>query len=246
MVHKTNQGLYQSSIVKNIPGVIHGFTSKTHGSMLIAENQRKLFLSLGIPPESVISARQVHGNAVHVVHPQDAGGRLEDVDGIVYKKTDVRQQHPLLTVHVGDCVPMLFIDSVAGIIGVAHAGWRGTKDHIARTVLSEFVRNGSDPSHIQVVFGPFIHACCYKVDEERALVFEREFPGSRGVVNRLGVSWFIDLGIANILDLKQGGVLEKNIENNEQLCTYNNPLEFFSFRRTTEPFGEILGFIGYI
>ncbi len=246
MVHKTSHGLYQSSIVNQISGVIHGFTSKAHGSMLLAENQQNLFLSLGRPQESVISARQTHGNAIRVIQPQDAGSRIDGVDGFVYKKSDAWQQQPMLTVHVGDCVPMLFIDPVASIIGVAHAGWKGTKDHIACNVVQEFVRNGSDPVHIQVALGPFIHVCCYEVQRDRAMVFEREFPGSRGIVNRAGVSWFIDLGIANITDLKKAGVPEKNIDYNEQLCTYDNPLEFFSYRRTTEPFGEILGFIGYV
>ncbi|MFZ2025148.1 MAG: polyphenol oxidase family protein [Microgenomates group bacterium] len=245
MVHKTDHGLYQSSIISRIPGVIHGFTAKIHGSMLESENQQKFFLTLGINPESVISAHQTHGVDIRVVTPEDAGKRFEGVDGFVYKKSDTSVTHPVLVVHVGDCVPIMLIDPIAKIIGVAHAGWKGTKDHIMRNVLQEFVRNGSDPVHIHVVIGPYIHACCYKVDEDRAMVFEREFPGGRGIVNRSGVSWFIDLGIANIMDLKRGGVLEKNIEMNDQLCTYDTPLEFFSYRRTTEPFGEILGFIGY-
>jgi len=245
MVHKTDHGLYQSSIVSQIPGVIHGFTSKVNGSMLDAENRRKLFISLGYSPEVVVSADQVHGTDIRIVGKQDLGKQLEGFDGLLYKKSDAFVHQPLLAVHVGDCVPIVFIDPVAGIIGAAHAGWKGTKDHIAKHMIQAFIRNGSEPANIQVVIGPYIHACCYNVEEDRAMVFEREFPGGRGIVNRSGVSWFIDLGTANIMDMKSLGVLEKNIEHNEQLCTLSNPLEFYSYRRNSEKFGEMLGFIGF-
>lgn len=245
MVHKTDHGLYQSSIVSRIPGVIHGFTSKANGSMLVPENQNKLFTSLGISPDVVVSADQVHGSDIYTVKQKDLGKRIEGYDGLLYKRSVEDVGQPLLTVHVGDCVPLLFIDQSAGIIGALHAGWKGTRDHIAKHMIQAFIRNGSEPSNILVVIGSYIHACCYSVTEERAMVFEREFPGGRGIVNRSGVSWFIDLGNANITDMKSQGVPEKNIEHNRQLCTLDNPLEFYSYRRKTEEFGEMLGFIGF-
>jgi len=245
MVQKTTNGLYQSSALLQDGGITHGFTSKMHGSM-INELQRNAFLDrVGLQSHALVWAEQNHGTTIHIVTPEDMGKTIADVDGFVYKKRSGIEEQPILAVHVGDCVPLLFIDQTKDIIGVAHAGWKGTKDHIARSMVRSFLRLGSDPKHIMVVIGPYIHACCYAVTEERAMTFEREFPGSRGIVNRFGTFWYIDIGNAVIADLRSAGVLSTHIDKNDQLCTKCHDLEFYSFRRKTEGFGEIMGYIGY-
>jgi len=245
MVHKTHQGLYQSSLLSENQEIIHGFTAKIHGSMQEFDTRNAFLVSLGISPDVQVSSKQVHGNSIHVVGCQDKGMQIDDVDGFIYKKSTSCKNLPVLAVHVGDCVPLLFIDPVSKIIGAVHAGWKGTKEHIAKEAIQTCVRLGAKPSDIQVAIGPYIHSCCYQVDEERAMMFEREFPGARGIVNRSGVSWFIDIGKANMMDLRSSGVKESNIDYNEQLCTHCNPIEFYSYRRKSEPFGEIMGFIGF-
>lgn len=209
------------------------------------KNRDMFFVSLGINPDALVWAEQIHGNMIHQVTAGEAGETIADVDGLVYKREPNALLQPMLAVHVGDCVPMLFADPVAEVIGVLHAGWKGTKDHSARAMLQSFVRLGAKPEHILVAVGPYNHACCYDVTEERAMLFEREFPGGRGIVNKSKDSWYIDIGAANIADLRGMGIEKAHIDWNERLCTHCNEQEFYSFRRKTEPFGEIMGYIGY-
>ncbi|MFH0749723.1 MAG: peptidoglycan editing factor PgeF [Candidatus Gottesmanbacteria bacterium] len=245
MIQKTHNGLYESTFFSVKTGVVHGFTSKKHTSMQEASNREAALTAAGFNPKGVVCANQSHGNSIRVVTHEDCGKTFDDVDGFIYRKDVSTSQQPILTVHVGDCVPLLFVDPHTDIIGAVHAGWKGTKEHVSKEMIRMFMRCGSKPKNILVAIGPYIHACCYDVDEERAMLFEREFPGGRGIVNKAGDHWYIDIGKANIHDLKQSGVLEGHIDWNEQLCTYCNADEFYSFRRKTERFGEIMGYIGY-
>lgn len=231
--------------METIPGIFHGFTSKHEGSMQDEEKQIAFYHSVGIQKEAVVLGRQVHGTEIHEVIQSDRGNIIDGVDGFVYKRLYDLHPQPVIAVRVGDCVPILCIDPHAHVIGVAHAGWRGTKDHIGRLLIEACMRSGANPSEMIVAIGPHIHSCCYTVEEERAKIFEREFPGVGGVVSRTGVSWCIDLEKAIVQDIRSVGVRKDHIDGNKELCTKCTPLAFFSFRRKEEPFGEILGFIGY-
>ncbi len=245
MIQKTHDGIYESTFFSSKTELIHGFTSKKQGNMQEESNRTAAIVVAGLQPKALVWAKQAHGNMIHQVRQEDVGKTIDYVDGFIYKKDVSFAMQPVLAVHVGDCVPLLFLDPVEEIIGVAHAGWKGTKEHIAKEMIRMFLRLGSDAKNIHIAIGPYIHACCYEVDEERVMVFEREYPGGRGIVNKSGEKWFIDIGLANIYDLRQSGVLESHIDWNQQLCTYMNKNEFYSFRRKTEPFGEIMGYIGY-
>jgi len=76
--------------------------------------------------------------------------------------TDVK--NICITILVADCVPLLFFDPQRKIIGVAHAGWRGTLRSIAANTVNTMVRTFSSlPEDIVVGIGPSIGPCCYKV-----------------------------------------------------------------------------------
>ncbi len=100
--------------------------------------------------------RQVHGNHVEVV---DDGSDFADTDGLVTNKVGV-----LLAVVVADCVPLLLVDPVQRIVGVAHAGRRGTEAGIAKVTVNQMVNCGSSKKDIQAAIGPSIGPCCYETD----------------------------------------------------------------------------------
>lgn len=63
-----------------------------------------------------------------------------------------------------DCLPILFYDPIAKIIGVAHAGWQGILKLIVQQMIELMVKMGAIPENILVAVGPHIGGCCYNID----------------------------------------------------------------------------------
>ena len=90
-------------------------------------------------------------------------------DGVI---TSCRSFAPVVT--AADCMPVFLWDSVTGVFGICHSGWKGTG--IAAEAVSLMGKTfGAKPEDICVILGPHIHECCYTVDAERAAYFNREF-----------------------------------------------------------------------
>ena len=80
-----------------------------------------------------------------------------------------------IAIRTADCVPVFIFDPIRRVIGLAHAGWRGTYKEIAsKTVQRMQEKYASQPSDLKVVLGPCIRECCYKVNEE----FRDYFPSN--------------------------------------------------------------------
>ncbi len=242
MMQKTNQGVYISSLLSAVKGVKHGFTSKKQGSVISKKGQAEVFSKLHVGSDSVIWMQQVHGASVVEVTAQDAGKTIEGVDGLLYKSTAKERGSPILTVHVGDCVPILLVDPKVNLIGAVHAGWKGTIGHIMKTAIAHCVRLGSNPDDILIAMGPYIHSCCYSVQGDRAQLFEDAYGKKSGVVKKVGDTHVLDIGLANEIDLIEQGVCSTHIDRSSD-CTLCTPEEWYSFRRKTELFGEMIGYI---
>ena len=190
-----------------------------------------------------IYQEQIHSAEIHEMTATDSDFQT-GVDGLFVSGNKQIQSSYCLTVHVGDCTPILFFDSKIHAMGVVHAGWKGTVNHITKKMIQKFMDHGSDVHDIYVGIGPCIGKCCYDVPRERAALFTKEFPAHGDVVvNKRNDSWYIDIGQANLEECKDMGILPEHIDG-DLVCTYDHPDEFFSFRRKNEPFGEIIGFIG--
>jgi len=214
MIQKTNN-IYSSSLLEQLPHVVHGFTTKQQGNMQNELKRKEFFTSIGVAYNDVVLQEQVHGIVIHVVSPRDRGKTIPGVDGLVYQK---KEDAPIfLCVHVGDCVPLLFADPINKTIGIAHSGWRGTEKHIAKEMVKTFQTLGSSPDDIVIAFGPFICRDCYSVDLWNAIS----------------------------IDLQEKMIQKNHIDYDKTLCTYEKKELFYSWRRKDEPFGEIMGYIGY-
>jgi YfiH family protein len=131
-----------------------------------------------------------------------------------------------LAVLTADCVAILFYDPKVRAIGVAHAGWRGSAALIAIKTVEAMRENfGSNPNDILAAIAPAICAKRYEVGN--AVIDEwRKLPDNfqPALSDR-----HLDLQLANRLQLRSIGVLDRNIET-MTLCTYEND-DFFSYRR---------------
>jgi len=261
---KTKSGIYQSLLLES-PNIVHGFSSKRFGDMRNRVKRKTFFSELGIEETSVVWEEQIHKDHIHVVVENDRGTTISDVDGLVYKQSpdDISI---VLSVHTGDCVPLLAVDQVGKIIGVAHAGWKGTTLHIGKKLISEMEKLGAQAQHIRVVIGPRIGMCCYTITANRADVFREEFMQSRkagfsfpelkksqfrewcvnsDVIKERNGNFFADIGKANYIDLLSVGIKPEHIDYDRTLCTCCRTNDFYSFRKGKGVLkGEMLGVIG--
>ena len=103
--------------------------------------------------------RQVHGPSVVVVRPGEALPAGTEADALVTDRPGV-----LLAVHTADCAPVSFVDAASGVVGIAHAGWRGVAAGVLDRTLDAMVELGAEAP--TAVLGPCIHASCYAFGEQ--------------------------------------------------------------------------------
>ena len=134
---------------------------------------------------------------------------------------------PLLLFYA-DCVPILLADPVRKVIGVAHAGWRGTVAGIAAATVAKMQEwCGCAPGDILAGIGPSIGGCCYEVDDvvrSRALAYLEFFQP------RSGGKYLLNLQGINRQQLSAAGLKADNIVD-AGVCTADNKELFFSYRQ---------------
>ncbi len=153
----------------------------------VSENRRLVSQATGIYISSALSMKQVHGVKVHVVSSKEEG--LVG-DGLITNTPDL----PLTTYHA-DCVPIYFYDPLKKVIGLAHAGWRGTVSSIASVMVSRMVEAmGCRPRDILAGIGPSICRDCFEVDfpvyQEflKTLGFSEKFMRQKNSLNEKNIS----------------------------------------------------------
>jgi YfiH family protein len=190
-------------------------------------NRQAWGASIGIDAASIVAVRQVHGSTVDCVTAVERGrgavpsspGQVPAADALLTGAPDT----PLL-LSFADCTPLLFHDPVRGIVGAAHAGWRGTVADVAgETVRTLVARYGSDPADLLVGIGPAIGRCCYVVDEPVVAAWQALGVADGTVLEEIAPSggrrqWRFDLARANRLLLERVGVRPDQIED-AAICT---------------------------
>lgn len=151
----------------------------------------------------------------------------------------------LLGVQVADCVPVLLYDVKRNVIGVVHAGWRGTAASILRkTIETMHERFVSFPDDIKIAIGPSIRWCCYHVGYDVLESVEKATGIGEYHINR-GGAYCLDLASANKYQAVSAGIHEKNIWVSEE-CTYCHPDKYYSYRYAKGTTGRQGGFIGIV
>lgn len=198
------------------------------GSSDIAEvveiNRARVAHAMGVEPEALISVHQVH--SADVVRVQ-AGGHhgVERADGMV---TD--QPGLALAVLTADCQPVLFADAEAGVIGAAHAGWRGALDGVLEAVLDRMEDLGAERDRIAAVIGPTISQRAYEVGPEFLDRFMDDDPENvRFFAGGTGDRMLFDLTGYSLHRLREAGIGHAEWTRH---CTYTDEERFYSYRRS--------------
>jgi len=235
--------IYKFKFLKS-QNIIHGVSTKFFGSIKnngnINKKNLKGFLdAIHLEVKSVVFPEQVHGSSV-VTIDDSKKQFIQNADGLITVTKNV-----FLGVVTADCLPVIFYDEKMGIVGIAHAGYKGILKGILKNMVMSFKKLGSDTKNILVAIGPSIGVCCYDVSIERVEMFENAFKGIKTHKIRNG-KYFLDLkNVANKVLLKEG-IQEKNIEISP-ICTKDSLNKFFSFRgEGPENFGEFVTVVGRI
>jgi YfiH family protein len=190
----------------------------------IAENRKRALLAAGMDPGNVARLNQVHGNVVCIAKPSFAEKTSGGMPGNQTGDALVSDEKGLtLAIGAADCYPLLFHDPKNGIIGAAHAGWKGTLARIAKNTIEAMEKLGAERKEIRVAIGPGISGKNYEVSEAVIEQFNAAgFPSPCWEERNL------DLLEANKFVLRESGIRE---ENTWALGRCTTEDDFFSYRR---------------
>lgn len=214
----------------------------------VLRNRMRLAKMIGFPLEQWACSQQVHGSNIRRVTRHDAGKGAKKLEGAI-PETDglyTREAEVLLTLGYADCVPLYFFAPGHDIVGIAHAGWRGTTADIAGKMIDQWIRVEKIPrADIHVVAGPAIDACCYEVDRHVIDEITRVLgPDSSAVYHQINNEHYrLNLKECNRKLCEKAGIPGDHIECSSY-CTGCRRDLFYSHRLENGSTGRMLGWIG--
>ncbi len=219
----TRQGGVSGGLYSSLNGGLGSHDSAVH----IAENRARMAMALGVEPHCLLTAYQNHSPDVLVADAPWPAQTRPRADAVV-------THTPGLAVGVttADCGPILLADPRAGVIGAAHAGWRGALAGIVEAVIEAMQRLGAERSEIRAAVGPMIRQANYEVGPDLIARFTAEDAANNrffAPAPRDGHALF-DLAGYIRERLARAGISQVD---DLGLCTYADPARFFSFRRST-------------
>lgn len=191
----------------------------------VEENRRRVSGWFGLAPERLATVNQVHSPDVVVVDATYDGNRPK-ADALVTASPGV-----ILGVLTADCGPVLFADAEAGVIGAAHAGWKGALGGVLENTILAMQSLGARREAITACLGPSISGANYEVGPEfvdRFLAQNADFAVFFRPSSKPGHAMF-DLQGLTVKRLTDAGIRAESLN----ICTYADPDSFYSYRRTT-------------
>jgi YfiH family protein len=170
--------IVRSAMLDQLTGVAHAFFGRGGGvstglyaslnagpgsdddPAAVAENRARIAASMGVKPDRLLSAHQIHSADAMVVDAPFAGERPR-VDGLVTRAPTLA-----LSVLSADCAPILLADPIARVVGAAHAGWKGAVGGVIEATIRRMTGLGAAPGRIVAAIGPCIAQASYEVGPE--------------------------------------------------------------------------------
>ena len=191
---------------------------------IVAINRARVADAMGVASDHLIGVHQIHSATVITIDQPLA--ERPRADAMVTATPGLA-----LSVLTADCQPVLFSDLDAGVIGAAHAGWRGALDGVLDATVDAMENLGADRNNITAVIGPCISQRAYEVGPEFLDSFLAQDPEyARFFANGAGDKMQFDLAGFGLHRLRTTGVGHAEWTRH---CTYSNPDRFYSYRRST-------------
>ncbi|MFA5120909.1 peptidoglycan editing factor PgeF [Zavarzinia sp.] len=192
----------------------------------VVENRDRVAETMGGRP--LVTLHQIHSTRVVTVDAPWAPGSGEQADAMVTARRGVT-----LGVLTADCAPILFADPKAGVVGAAHAGWKGALSGVAEATVAAMVALGARPDDIRTAVGPCIGQASYEVGPEfEARFLEADGPAAARFFTRAEPAARPHFDLAGYVADRLGRLGLGSVEV-LGLDTAAGDGDFFSFRRTT-------------
>ena len=223
----TREGGVSDGIYRSLNGGIGSLDAPEK----VRENRARMAAALGVAATHLVSCYQIHSPDVIVAERPWTRETAPRADAIVTYVPGLA-----IGVSTADCGPILFADGEAGVIGAAHAGWKGALTGVLEATIKAMEKLGARRSRISAALGPMIRQPNYEVGAE----FVERFVAADGANRR----FFIPATRPGHAMFDLSGYIKSRLERTEiksvedlGLCTYADPARFFSYRRTTH-YGE--------
>lgn len=227
-----------------LPGIRHGFFTRQGGAsrglyqslncgagsnddrVSVIENRARVARHLGSPHADVVTLYQIHSATALTVDGPVAREDLPKADALV-----TRTRGLAIGVLTADCTPVLFADPKAGVVGAAHAGWRGALTGVLESTVAAMETLGAERSRIRTAVGPCISQRAYEVGPE----FEQDFLAQ----DKSFAKFFSRKAKADRPHFDLPGLINHKLQSLhlgaiEMIahCTYGNESLFYSYRRS--------------
>jgi len=235
----------QAATLAVLPGIRHGFFTRAGGvsaglyqslngglgsrdaPAAVHENRARMAAALGVAPERLVTAYQIHSPDVVVAEAPWTREHAPKADAVV-----TRVRGLAVGVTTADCGPLLFADRQAGVVGAAHAGWKGAFTGIIEATVGAMERLGAARGRIVAALGPLIRQPSYEVSADFVARFAAADPANQrffAPATRAGHALFDLPGYIAMRATRAGIAALEDLE----CCTYADPARFFSYRRST-------------
>ena len=238
--------MIRAAPLARLEGVRHGFFSRQGGvseglygslncgfgsedsPVSVAENRSRAMAQLAVPAGALCTAYQCHGTDVLTVDKPWQPNDAPQADGMVTNKPGIA-----LGILTADCAPVLFADETAGVVGAAHAGWKGALAGILDATLDAMRGLGARDDNVRVSIGPCIGNSSYEVGDAFRDQFEAADPKNRDFFRAAERSghYFFDLAGYVARRLRRQGIKEVDVLGRD---THREETLFFSYRRACQ------------
>lgn len=208
-------------------GVYHGLNcgiGSDDQQDVVSLNRSRVAAAMRVPATNLVGVHQIH--SPDVIRIDTPLAQRPKADAMVSATPGLA-----LSVLTADCQPVLFADAQAGVIGAAHAGWKGALYGVLDNTIDAMVDLGAQRDHIVAVIGPCISQSAYEVGPEFLDDFLMEdSDNTRFFANGAGDKYMFDLPAYGLHRLRSAGVQAADWTGH---CTYADPNRFYSYRRKT-------------
>lgn len=192
----------------------------------VVDNVHRAVMALKGGPIEVALVTQVHGTGVLVVDENYDLSNRPQADAMVTNRPGIA-----LGILTADCVPVLFADAESGIIGAAHAGWKGAVGEIAARTVQAMTALGAERSRIVAAIGPAISAQNYEIGDDMAQTIRSQWPEAASFILTEGFR-HPHFDVPGLV-LAQTRALGLAAVEQVGSCTYASPELYFSHRHAT-------------
>lgn len=190
----------------------------------VTMNRNRVAEAMDVDENALVGVHQVHSADVLTI--TDASEPRPDADAMVTNVPGLA-----LSILTADCQPVLFADHNAGVVGAAHAGWKGALAGVLENTLAAMEAIGADRKNTVAIIGPTISQRVYEVGPEfldTFLVEDEEY--ARFFANGEGDRYLFNLPLFGLHKLREAGIGDTEWTGH---CTYSDVNRFYSYRRTT-------------